>query len=57
MVSDGDPEIDGQRMLLREAIRRLIDTTFGGLISCIPGRLVYYQGGAGEKSYLLERKS
>lgn len=57
VVSDGDPEIDGQRMPLGEAIRRVIDTTFGGLISCIPGRLVYFQREAGEKSYLLERKS
>lgn len=55
VVSDGDREIDGRRMPLGEAIRRLRDTGFGGLVSCIPGRLVYYQMEAGENSYLLER--
>lgn len=50
-----DPELDGRELPLSDAIQGLIDTTFGGLISCIPGRLVYYQREAPTGSYLLER--
>ncbi len=38
------PELDGNEMDLREALEQIHATGMGTLISCIPGRLAYYEG-------------
>jgi hypothetical protein len=42
-------------MALREAIDETESHMWGALIGCVPGRLAYYYGEAGEQRLLLER--
>ena len=48
-------ELDGREMPLREAIDETESHMWGTLIGCLPGRLAYYYGEAGEQRLLLER--
>ena len=48
-------EMDGSEMLLQDAIDKTETYMWGTLIGCIPGRLAYYYGEAGEQRLLLER--
>ncbi len=48
-------ELDGREMGLREAVDEIEVHMWGTLIGCIPGRLAYYYGEAGEQRLLLER--
>jgi hypothetical protein len=48
-------ELDGREMGLREAVDEIEIHMRGTLIGCIPGRLAYYYGEAGEQRLLLER--
>lgn len=49
-------ELDGRWMPLEEALDRTEVCMGGTLIGCIPGRLAYYYGEAGERRLLLERR-
>src|SRR5579884_12548 len=42
IVAD-DRDLDGQEMPLEDALRALADTAVGAFISCIPGKLAYFQ--------------
>jgi hypothetical protein len=48
-------DIDGQTMLLQEAISTIEHEGWGTLVGCIPGRLAYYYGEQGERRLILER--
>jgi hypothetical protein len=48
-------ELDGREMALQEAIDETESHMWGTLIGCVPGRLAYYYGEAGEQRLLLER--
>lgn len=48
-------ELDGREMALQEAVEESETHMEGTLIGCIPGRLAYYYGEAGEQRLLLER--
>lgn len=43
-VISGNPQIDGQEMELNAAIECAVDSDSGTLLSCIPGKLAYYNG-------------
>lgn len=49
------PEIDGQELLLEEAIQATEEGEWGTILGCIPGRLAYYRGEYGNERLLLER--
>ncbi len=50
-----DSGIDGQVMDLGEAVRSVYQSGMGTIISCLPGRLAYYEAEYGDESSLLER--
>jgi hypothetical protein len=53
MVSD-DPELDQQELPLEDAIAKAVNSYWGTAVSCLPGKLAYYQTEAHERCYLLE---
>ncbi len=52
----GDSELDGRVVDLREALEEIVGRSFGNFISCIPGRLGYFEGEEPNERYILERK-
>jgi len=54
VISDNSA-IDGKYMSLQKAISAAETGMSGTIISCLPGRLAYYYGEAGEQRLLLER--
>jgi hypothetical protein len=48
-------ELDDREMKLGDAVHALVGSGSGGLISCIPGKLAYFQGEDRGEAYLLER--
>ena len=49
-------EFDGARMTLQAAVREFVGSNIGTVISCIPGKLGYYEEDAVKKRYLLKRE-
>lgn len=49
--------IDGREMPLSEALQEIVGNGMGTLVSCIPGRLGYYEAEEPNERYLLERSS
>jgi len=47
--------LDGREMPLGEALREVVGRQMGTLISCVPGRLGYYESEEIKARYLLER--
>lgn len=47
--------LDGRDMPLREALDAIIGSGNGAFVSCLPGRLGYYEYEEAERSYLLSR--
>ncbi len=47
--------LDGREMTLQDAIDQIEANMWGTLVGCLPGRLAYYYGEAGEQRLLLER--
>ena len=54
-VMSSNPEIDEKEMPLREALKETIGMGMGTLISCIPGRLAYFENEDAGERYILER--
>jgi len=52
-VISEDPTIDGQELNLRAALERVSGSQVGAILSCVPGRLAYFEGE--EVSLLLAR--
>jgi hypothetical protein len=50
-------EFDERQMLLADALEAVVGAGFGTLISCIPGRLGYFEGEGPENRHLLERRA
>jgi len=50
------PKIDGQTMLLKEAISIIETEGWGSMVGCIPGKLAYYYGEQGEQRIILEKR-
>src|SRR5215510_4119696 len=54
-VMSTNPEIDEKEMPLGEALKKTIGMGMGTLISCIPGRLAYFENEDAGERYILER--
>jgi len=48
-------DIDGKEMMLREAIEEVLGYGLGSILSCIAGRLAYYEGEGPGDRYVLKR--
>ena len=48
-------EFDGREMALRAAVDQFVSQHFGVFISCIPGKLGYFEYDAVKERYLLKR--
>ncbi len=46
---------DGKTLPLPEALFEIVGSGFGTLVSCIPGKLAYYEGEEPGERYILER--
>ena len=42
-VTSTEKELDGQEMLLVDALKRVLGCGFGVFLSCIPGKLAYFE--------------
>lgn len=49
-------DLDGREMPLREALEAIVGMGDGAFVSCIPGRLGFYEYETMKSSYLLQRK-
>jgi hypothetical protein len=50
-----DPRLDGKQMPLQVALEQVVGKGFGTLLSCIPGRLGFFEGEEAGERYLVER--
>jgi hypothetical protein len=50
-----DDALDGRRLPLEEALVAIIGRGMGTLVSCVPGRLGFYEGEGPNVRFLLER--
>ena len=55
VMSSGD-ELDGREMDLSEALRDIIGRGVGALVSCIPGRLAYFESEEKNGRYVCHRE-
>jgi hypothetical protein len=55
-VTSENPGLDGREMPLLEALKQVVGLQMGTLISCIPGKLAYYEGEALGDRWILERR-
>jgi hypothetical protein len=56
-ITSADPELDGKDMPLVEALRKVVGCQMGTFLSCIPGRLAYFEGEDLGVRWILERRS
>lgn len=54
-VLSEDPDLDGQCLRLDQVLSRVVGEGYGTFISCVPGRLGYYEGEEAKERYLLVR--
>ncbi len=54
-VLGGSSELDGRKLPLAEALEAIIGMSNGAFVSCIPGRLGFYEYEDMKSSYLLSR--
>ena len=54
-VMSDNPEIDGREMALTDALLKTVAMDAGTLISCIPGKLAYFEMEGFDGRYILER--
>ncbi len=50
-----DDALDGQTVALRQALETVVGRWGGTLLSCVPGKLGYFEGEEQNERYLLER--
>lgn len=50
-------DLDGQTVPLAEALSDVVGWCSGTFLSCIPGRLAYFEGEETNERYVLERRS
>lgn len=55
VAMSSNPEIDDRELSLDEALAASIDGDYGTFLTCIPGRLAYYQGEGISRRFLLTR--
>jgi len=52
-IISNNPSIDGQEMDLDSALESVVDSDWGTILSCVPGKLAYFKGE--DESFLLSR--
>jgi hypothetical protein len=52
-----DPALDGREFPLEEALNAVVGRGMGAFVSCLRGRLAYFEGEEPGERYLLERAS
>lgn len=52
-----DPTIDGTELILDEAIKRVLSRSMGTILSCIPGKLAFFQGEEMQSGRLLDLRT
>jgi hypothetical protein len=55
LVISENPLMDRREMKISEALERTVGSGMGTIISCIPGRLAYFEGEALGERYLLKK--
>lgn len=55
-VISEDRLLDGNFVPLRDAVTRVVGSGMGSVLSCIPGKLAYYEGESPGTRYILERR-
>ena len=50
-----DAALDGRELDLEDALRQVVGRGMGAFLSCVPGRLAYFEGEGPKESYILER--
>lgn len=53
-VTSSNADIDDREMPIREALRQTVGRGSGTIISCIPGKLAYFEGEEPNQRYILE---
>jgi hypothetical protein len=51
------PSLDGRTISLQDALNAVVGRGLGSIISCVPGRLAFYEGEDPTERYVLERDS
>jgi hypothetical protein len=54
-VMSDNPDLDGREMPLAEALSKTVGMDTGTLVSCVPGRLAYFEMEAFDGKYILQR--
>lgn len=54
-VTSSNADIDDREMPLSNALQETVGKGFGTIISCIPGKLAYFEGEEQNQRYVLER--
>jgi hypothetical protein len=55
-ITSENSDLDGREMQLLEALNRVVGGQMGTLITCIPGRLAYFEGEEMGDRWILERR-
>src|SRR5260370_32337972 len=56
VMSSGD-ELDGREMDLSEALRSIVGRGVGAFVSCVPGRLAYFESEEKNERYICHREN
>jgi len=54
-IMSSDPDIDGKEMELHQALMTVVDSNIGTVVSCIAGKLGYFEFEDIGERYILER--
>jgi hypothetical protein len=52
-ITSSNQAIDGSEMMLRDALEQTVGQGLGTIISCIPGKLAYFEGEEPNDRYIL----
>jgi hypothetical protein len=55
-VTSENHDLDGREMPLLEALKEVVGCQMGAFLTCIPGKLAYYEGEAMCDRWILERR-
>jgi superfamily II DNA or RNA helicase len=53
VISESE-ELDGREMLLVDALKAIVGYGMGSIVSCIPGRLAYYEAEGPKERFILQ---
>ena len=56
-ITSTEAELDGKEILLLEALKDVVGRQIGAFLSCVPGKLAYFEGEERGDRWILERHS